>query len=234
MDFRKMLLHKVKVVEYRVFSAIFMTLLLIIASPTVSANLDSDMKLFKGYHYGTHIANFSESKGYHDCSQEVGDNAVCLSDVDFSGASFDLALFHEDKKVVSTTLYNYYTSELHQKLFANLIRGFNLSAIQGKDELFDIIRGSKSENSFKSELTKFETTALNQGEISYIFIEKHANLANADDYTTAILSTPRGIRAIAYNITTVEGDVFIRLSFTLPQMDLERLKANYFKAKEDF
>ncbi|MGJ8486266.1 hypothetical protein ACSFVZ_19830 [Pseudoalteromonas sp. SYSU M81236] len=236
MDFIKELLNKAKVFKGRAFNTMCMTLLFILISPTVSANLDNDIKLFKNYYYGTHIANFRESKGYYDCSLELKNNAVCLSGVDFTDTSFELALIYEDKKVVGVTLFNLFTNELHQKLFANLIRGFNMSAIQGKDELFDIISKSKSEseNNFTDELVKFENTALHQGEISYIFIEKHANFANADDYTSAIVSTPKNIRAIVYNITTVEGNSYIRLSFTLPQMDLKRQRANFLNAKEDF
>lgn len=236
MDFRKQLFYKTKVSKHRTLNTIFMVLLVILISPTVSAKLSNDIKLFKGYHYGTHIANFRESKGYYDCSLELNDNAVCLGGVDFAGSSFDLVLLYEDKKVVGITLINLFTNELDQKVLANLIRGFNLSAIQGKNELFDIIRESKSksESRFKSELVKFETTALHQGEISYIFIEKHGNLANADDYSSAITSTPKDIRAVVYKKFTSEGNAFISLSFTLPYMDIERQKANYLKAKEDF
>jgi hypothetical protein len=188
-----------------------------LAAPTLA---HGQAALFRDYQYNAPIADFGKSRGFYDCSKEVGTTARCVDKIRFLDLEFTTQAFLFDGgQLKSVILVMEMTRESYVTVMKALPQTFALVAMQAKSGRLDVLelkrRGGGS--SALARISEFETTALNAGYLNYIFLEgdfeKHAKHATVVD---AILKGPLDQREVDVMVEQEGSETYLRIAFSLP------------------
>jgi hypothetical protein len=198
-----------------------------------------ELPLFKDFQYGQNISEFTTKKDFTDCSEEVGQSAICTDNIKFFGYDFTAALLFSDKKLTRVSLVSDFDESKYKTLIASLPKnGFNLVVIQGKSDRLDVIEAfnqKESLDSFKSKLTSFESVQLSQGQVTYSFVERPAvELKQYPDAVTAINKSPRQTREIDFMVEEEDTPPQMILTFSLPKVFINEIKNGGRVSEEKF
>ncbi|WP_047303055.1 hypothetical protein [Pseudomonas fluorescens] len=193
--------------------------------------------LFKSYAYESPVSAYPKSKGYYDCSEEIGGKALCLDDVDFLGHKFDAVLVFSNSKLITVSLNSAYDQSLYATVVGSLSKTFTLAGLaNGQTELDLVQLASKasSPEEFNFKLTNYESAAFNSGNLVYTFIEgvdlnkRFASIASLLD------ASADNIRIAEVELAGEGADSSLIISFSFPNLDAKKVTAAAQKPVESF
>lgn len=210
-----------------------------ILSLYLSISNAEELTLFKDFHYGEDISNFTTKKGFMDCSSEFGQSALCIDNIKFFGYDFTAALLFSDEKLKRISLLSDFDESIYKTLIASLPKnGFHAVIIQGKSERFDVIEEYKNKDnieSFKSKITSFESVQLTKGQVTYCFIEQPAvEIKKYPNAVTAISKLPKQTREIDFSVVEEDDSAVMILTFSLPKVFIDEVKSSGRVSDEKF
>lgn len=203
-----------------------------IATPTLA-----DTNLFRDIAYGAPASNFTADKGYYDCSQDAGTPALCVDDITFLQEPFGLALKLSDGKVTSVLAVADFSETVYSKLFGALSENFTFVGMEDQRGFFDLIEHAQvaaSEAAFTDQISNFESVALNEGQLTYYFVELSLDQARAYRSATELLrSLPSNVRQVQFMVTEDQDGAYAMANFSFPTKDAERMQSHMDKAKKE-
>ena len=199
-----------------------------------------EYKLFKSYTFGMPKSHIAKESGVFDCSQDFSTEALCVEDRSFLGAQAAFVFKFSNHKLVQVMLIMDYSEELYYKLFGTLYKKMALMAIENGSERLDLLKLYKEDRkNLKSKMTLFESEALKQGAISYIFLDKKVAKAlrnRVNNVVDMVLKAPRDLREVDFSVSTDnEGQSYLSVVFSLPKLALNVISNKIQSAPdEDF
>lgn len=193
--------------------------------------------LFKNYVYGTPLAEFKESKGYYDCSEEVGGVARCIDDVDFIGHKFTAALIFSGSKLIMLSLISTFDNDLHATAVGTLAKTFKLSILSDERSQFDVIQATanaKSREDLSSKISNFEGSAINSGTLTYTFYEGVDKNQRYTSVTSQLAALPDNVRAAEIIITGEGPEAGLLIRFGFPKLEANKVTEAAKKPAEAF
>ncbi|RUQ39249.1 MAG: hypothetical protein EKK69_09815 [Candidatus Competibacteraceae bacterium] len=199
--------------------------------PGLFAQTTNNPSLFKEYIYDTPSSVFLEKDGYYDCSDDTGDAARCMDNVDFVGHKFTIHLMFTDQHLTSVTLItDDFNQDVYLRIAGALGKTFTPCMLQGATERLDLIelaRTSQSKSDFQSKMSSFESVNLSNGELTYIFVElPGSDIRGKKNAIEAIMSAPANTRTAELSVeedTEDNSKATLSINFTLPKLSLEKM-----------
>tara|TARA_R110000764_G_scaffold88571_1_gene169700 strand:- start:3828 stop:4487 length:660 start_codon:yes stop_codon:yes gene_type:complete len=195
-------------------------------------------QLFKDYNQGSMYEDYAGVATFYDCSAEVGTPALCNDGVNFLSSEFTEVLVFQDNELQSVSLVSEFSEPLYQKVFAALYGKFSLSLLQSSTDQLDLIKlklESKNESEFMAQLTEFESIALNQGDLTYVFFDtERRSSGQVANITELIHKLPEKAREIDLLIAEDEYDAWLTMKFTLPVLQVKNIEKLLRQPMEDF
>jgi len=199
-----------------------MVVALLVGAAAISVRAQADeTPLFRDLRYNSPISQFTKSRGYYDCSADLGYAARCVDKVKFLGHVFDTQiLMFVDARLRSVQLITEFKPEIYSELLKALMKDFSLVILQNGERRLDLIELARKEGESKlgPRVAEFESVSLNKGDLTYVFIEQPGS---------ALRSYPNGFDAITRSpLTTREADVVVKeqgqeawlgVTFSLPR-----------------
>jgi hypothetical protein len=189
----------------------------------------SETALFRDIKYNSPISEFVKSRGYYDCSKVVGASARCIDNVRFLDLTFETqVLVFNQGRLVSVVLATEMTPEAYQTVMRTLPKSFALMAMQSKAGRLDMLELKKKGggSSALARINEFESTALQNGSLTYIFVEgdfeTHAKHATAID---AIMKSSPNSREVSVSVEEDNANTYLRVAFALPRRALSDMKS---------
>ena len=197
----------------------------------------AETKLFKEFEYQTPSSTFKETAGYYDCTKDFGVPARCKEDVKFLDENFGLALKFTGDKLETVVLVAKFETNLYTKIFGAISQSFQLIAMRDKTNFFDILemRNQVTDTrKFADMVTNFETTAINQGKLSYYFIEENPQaLAKFKSAIQAEREAGLNTRTVEMILYEDDEDELMVLEFSLPRRLMKTMQENIKKVKKE-
>lgn len=199
----------------------------------------AEAPLFKSYQYGQQRSLYAHNPSYYDCEDELDPQALCTYPVPFIGHEFMAKLQFSEQRLVNVMLIADYTDDLYLDALVALNKNFSLVAMQDEAERLDLlefIRQVNERSEFEAKVEAFESVALDNGQISYLFLEgrdevvyKHRNS------TAAVNNLPVGTRSAELNVFYDEdGDYYFSINFSQPLLWEGFLEKKLARDVEDF
>ncbi|MGC5700103.1 hypothetical protein J4P02_07840 [Pseudomonas sp. NFXW11] len=193
--------------------------------------------LFKSYAYESPISAYKKSKGYYDCSEDIGGKALCLDDVDFLGHKFTAALIFSNSKLIMVSLLTSYDQSLYATTMGSIGKTFSLSALaDGKSQLDMVQLASKasSREEFASKVSNYESAALNGGNLVYTFLEGVDRNKKYTSLTSLLDGSPENIRAAEVVLAGEGAESGMVIRFSFPKLEAQKVTAAAKKPVESF
>lgn len=207
------------------FSSTLALLAASLAAPTLA---HAQPALFRDHQYNAPIGEFGKSRGFYDCSKEVGMTARCVDKVRFLDLEFATqALLFDGGQLKSVVLATEMTRDAYFTVMLALPQTFALVAMQARSGRLDLLelqrKGSRS--TALARISEFETTALNAGYVNYIFLEgdleKHARHATVVD---AVMKGPLDQREVDVTVEEEGAQTWLRIAFSLPRRTMSDIR----------
>lgn len=215
----------------------FLSSLIGVCLLTVGGQAVAQNALFRDIAYGAPASDFTAAQGYYDCSEDAGTPALCIDDVTFLQEPFDLVLRLSDGVVTSVVAVAGFSEAVYGKLVGALLENFTLVALEDKRGVFDVLErahAATSDRELTSELTKFESFALNEGQLTYYFVELPGDALKPHRSATELIrSMPSDARQADLIVTEDQDGAYAMVNFSFPAKDIERLQSNMEKAKKE-
>lgn len=196
-----------------------------LAAPTLA---HGQATLFRDHQYNASIGEFGKSRGFYDCSKEVGMTARCMDKVRFLDLEFATqALLFDGGQLKSVVLATEMTRDAYLTVMKALPQTFALVAMQAKSGRLDLLelRRKGGGSTALARISEFETTALNAGYLNYIFLEgdleKHARHATVVD---AVMKGPLDQREVDVIVEEEGAQTWLRIAFSLPRRTLSDIR----------
>lgn len=189
----------------------------LLASQAVAAE---QPKLFKSWAYDAPMSAFTEAEGYYDCSADFGAKALCTDEVEFLGHTFGAVLIPSSERLQAVMLASEYDQDVYVKAIGALVKGFTMIAMRGATDQFDMVDAMRSNTNAQALLTKvndYETVHLNQGQLTYVFLEQPAE--KVKQYKSAYAATvaaPTSARTAELFVVQDAEESALLIKFTLP------------------
>jgi len=207
------------------FAGAAILLLAGLAAPTLAHGQPA---LFRDHQYNASIGEFGKSRGFYDCSKDVGTTARCVDKVRFLDLDFDTqALLFDGGKLKSVILATEMTRDAYVTVMKALPQTFALVAMQAKSGRLDLLELKRkgSGSAALARISEFETTALNAGYLNYIFLEgdleKHARHPTVVD---AVMKGPLDQREVDVIVEEEGAQTWLRIVFSLPRRALSDIR----------
>ncbi|ROZ81570.1 hypothetical protein EF096_17405 [Pseudomonas neustonica] len=182
-------------------------------------------KLFKTWAYKAPMTLFSEAQGFYDCAADFGGKAVCSDDVEFVGGNFGAVLIPMDGQLAQVTLVSEFDNDLYIKAIGALANGFTMVSMRGASDQLDMVESihtSQSIQQFQSRINDYETLNLNQGQLTYTFIEQPPEVVRRFRTAHALASgAPDTARTAELIVMDNAEHSVLMVKFTLPKLFLE-------------
>ena len=177
-------------------------------------------KLFKEWAYNTPMTVFTEAQGYYDCSADFGSKALCIDDVEFLGSTFGAVLIPIDGRLASVMLASEFDQVLYAKAIGALVKGLTMIGMRGASDQLDMlaaIRSSANGQAFQTTVNDYETLNLNQGQLTYIFLEQPAEkVRQFKSAHAATIAAPTSARSAELIVVDTDGESALLIKFMLP------------------
>lgn len=209
---------------------------LLLATQVVAAE---QPKLFKDWAYNTPMTVFTEAQGYYDCSADFGSKALCIDDVDFLGSTFGAVMIPNDGHLFSVMLASEFDQGLYAKAIGTLAKGFTMVAMRGTSDQFDMveaIRSSGNVQTFQTKMNDYETLNLNQGQLTYVFLEQPAEKVRLHKSAhAATVAAPTSARTAELYVVQDAEESALLIKFMLPGLYQQQMLDSAKQAPaEDF
>lgn len=199
---------------------------------TAQAVAAEQPKLFKSWAYDAPMSAFTEAQGYYDCSADFGAQALCTDEVEFLGHTFGAALIPANERLQSVMLASEFDQDIYAKTFGALVKGFTMVGMRGTSDQFDVveaIRSSGNTQVFQTKVNDYETLNLNQGQLTYVFLEQPAEKVRLHKSAhTATVAAPKSARTVELYVVQDAEESVLLIKFMLPglyhQQMLESIK----------
>ncbi|MEG0966232.1 MAG: hypothetical protein RSG92_12705 [Pseudomonas sp.] len=202
-----------------------------------SSSVMAENKLFKDIAYDSPMSFYSETKGYYDCSEDVGAIAVCKDDVDFIGHKFTMALVFSGDKLTTVSLVSDYEQALYDAAMAALNKSFTLSMMSdGKSQLdlVELARQTRSRDEFLTQFTRYAELGTTAGDFTYTFLEGADTATKYASVTMMLLGSPDNTRSAELVLTGEGADSTLVIRFSFPKLELNKAHAAAQKPVESF
>lgn len=177
----------------------------------------AEVPLFKEFTYDSSNNKFLKLPGRFDCPPHFGENAVCVSGIDFAECRFAAVLYFESKKLVQVTLTADYDRERLKKVQAALAHSFALTSISARTSRLDIAeleRKISQENERAVTRADYEDQGLNDEHLAYAYVEGVDVTAGAANGTAVYARAHENDRVV--ELVVAEGS--LEIAFTLPKL----------------
>ena len=209
---------------------------ILLASQAVAAE---QPKLFKSWAYDAPMSAFTEAEGYYDCSADFGAKALCTDEVEFLGHTFGAVLIPSSDRLQAVMLASEFDQDVYVKAIGALVKGFTMIAMRGATDQFDMVDAMRSNANAQALLTKvndYETVHLNQGQLTYVFLEQPAE--KVKQYKSAYAATvaaPTSARTAELYVVQDAEESALLIKFTLPGLYQQQVQDSVKQAPaEDF
>jgi hypothetical protein len=209
---------------------------LLLATQVVAAE---QPKLFKSWAYDAPMSAFTEAQGYYDCSADFGAKALCTDEVEFLGHTFGAVLIPTNGRLQSVMLASEFGQDIYAKAVGALIKGFTMIGMRGTSDQLDMVaalRSSANNQAFQTKVNDYETLNLNQGQLTYVFLEQPAEKVR--QYKSAHAATaaaPNSARSAELIVADKDGESALMIKFMLPGLYQQQMLDSIKQAPaEDF
>ena len=217
---------------------VFVILIGLTASVDLAA---SQFKLYKNYSYGVSKSEVVDiDPNIYDCSEQFDEDSwLCLDNEKFANTPVEIAFGFIDDSLVSVTIFAEFSSQIYTDFIATLNSKMQLTSLSDGDSNLDIIqkiKGLESSNLIK-EIGDFEGQALNNGNITYIFVERDAFLQffkKAENFADLLLKMDANTRIAEYTVTENDEGAFSIIRFSAPKRQIKLILEKSSKTTEDF
>lgn len=209
---------------------------LFLASQAVAAE---QPKLFKSWAYDAPMSAFTEAEGYYDCSADFGAKSLCTDEVEFLGHTFGAVLIPSSDRLQAVMLVSEFDQDIYVKAIGALAKGFTMVGMRGASDQFDLVeavRSSGNIQNFQTKMNDYETLHLNQGQLTYVFLEQPAEKVrlHKSAYATTVAAPTSARTAELYVIQDAEESALL-IKFTLPGLYQQQMLDSVKQAPaEDF
>ncbi len=205
-----------------------------------TSSADEGVKLFKNYYFGTNRDEILKEPNVYDCSDALGNQGLCVDNQTFSNVDLSYGFKFINNKLIQVVLFSEYSYENYLNLFGTINSKFTLTTMQTQTDRLDLLELYKNDfTNANSRISSFESTALTNGNLTYIFIDNDnttkETISNSDNVVQLIKNGDDNLREVDYQIITNEDGEFLIVSFSVPKMSLIFLKQTLKeKPIEDF
>lgn len=215
----------------KLLGSICLSALVGLAAPAQADNL------FKSYKFGQSKASFTSDEQFYDCS-DILENSLCTDVISFNGNDFEAVFSFIEDKLVNIMLVDNYSEDLYLNTFAALNSSFSLVAMQDAKDRFDLLEERHrvaDQDELEAKLAKFESIALDNAELTYIFLEGDARRFLAKkNVVSAIQQSPAGVREADMRVFANDDEVYISVVFSQPKLMQQQLQQRLTRKVEDF
>ncbi|MBU1286064.1 MAG: hypothetical protein KJ794_21915 [Gammaproteobacteria bacterium] len=209
---------------------------LLLASQAVASE---QPKLFKSWAYDAPMSVFTEAKGYYDCSADFGAKARCTDEVEFLGHTFGAVLIPSSERLQAVMLVSEFDQDIYVKAIGALVKGFTMVGMRGTSDQFDMveaIRSSGNVQAFQTKVNDYETLNLNQGQLTYVFLEQPAEKVRLHKSAYAATSAaPNSARTAELYVVQDAEESALLIKFMLPGLYQQQMLDSVKQAPaEDF
>lgn len=206
---------------------------------TAQAVATEQPKLFKSWAYDAPMSGFTEADGYYDCSADFGAKALCTDKVEFLDHTFGAVLIPTNERLQSVMLFSDFGQDIYAKAVGALVKGFTMIAMRGANDQLDMIeaiRSSANTQAFQTKVNDYETLNLNQGQLTYVFLEQPAEkVRQSKSAHTATTAAPHSARSAELIVAEEDGESALMIKFMLPGLYQQKMIDSVRQAPaEDF
>lgn len=198
----------------------------------------AEIQLFKQYDYGMVYADFLSDSTYYDCSEDSGETLLCKDGISFLSNDFTAVLTFQEKQLWSVSLVSEFSNLLYQQAFVALVKKFQLAVLLSNSVQLDLIELKKTlanEAELTAKINAFESVALNQGQLTYAFIDlNNTDHNHAKNIVELIHLLPDDAREIDLVVTSDEYQAWLTLKFSLPAQLIRKSEQLIQQKTEDF
>ncbi|MEF2144926.1 MAG: hypothetical protein V3573_05730 [Desulfovibrionaceae bacterium] len=184
-----------------------------------------EIRLFRDFSFGMSRQQLLAMDGVYDCSDMLGEGALCLDRVDFLDHPWDMDFEFAANALVSLSLRAPYSQRLYTRAFAELDERFELVALQSTDEPLDLValwRSAGDTAEASRRMTEYETKGMASSSLAYVFLERSAVqevMHRASSAADLLRLARREVREVGLVLYRDEaGQDWIVLSFDLPRL----------------
>lgn len=204
-----------------------------------AATWATEAALFKSYKYGQPRSIYAQNANYYDCEDEFDSQSLCTEPVSFLGHEFLAMLMFSEQRLVNVMLIADYTDELYLDAVTALSKTFTPVAMQDDIERMDfleLIRQVSDHSEFQAKVSAFESVALDNGQLSYIFLEgKEEQVFKHKNTAAAVANLAAGTRSADLEIFyDEEGDYYLSINFSQPLLWESVIEKKLARDIEDF
>ncbi len=180
-------------------------------------------KIYKTWEFGIDRSEILAMEGVQDCSDDLGEGALCLPNDTLFGLDWSMAVKFFKSKLAQVILIGQYSEERYYTTAQSLNKAMALVALQNQaGELLDLIQTFKVMDQAQAtqKISQFEQTCKSQGHIKYVYLSKKelSKLpGKSGSMAELVTKSPETLREVDL-VVTDEGVV---LSFTLPKQALK-------------
>ena len=235
-----------------------MLFLLAAAACSVSVPTHADQpRLYRDFDFGMPKSELLKLPNIYDCSGEFGEEGwLCLPEGadTFADASVEIAFTLIDDSLFSLTLVTGFSQQRYLDFIAALSARHELISMyrrlpfaggRGTERVFDLFaevrKAGGNQAGFRKNLADFEGQALQDGNITYSFVDRSwlESVAGPDTRNVVDLISKMGkeVRLVELSVTGSEGEFagesFLTVRFTIPKM-LETVITSKAQQDDDF
>ena len=225
----------------RNYLILFLLILFSFNTTASTTNAAEPIKLYKNYKFGTDFRTIKKIKGAYDCSEDLGEDALCVEDQKFLGIDVVLGFNFYNKKLSQVSVIMSFNQPNNVKVFSALNKKFTLVQMKNMaGQTLDVVNltNTKPKSQLQATVQQFEQIALASGEITYSYFETETIrpfFAKSRSILDLVKQAPMNVRGVDYRIFEGdEGDAFGFISFVAPKVMLAALSKEVKKQDEDF
>ena len=197
--------------------------------------LAEDLYIYDVYKFKMDKKDALKMKKAYDCSDIVGDDAVCFPGKEYEGIPTNIVLRFYYGKLMYVNLNFKYSDDNFSKIYKNLEKNYILAGIKGGIKGFDYFKVLKKYPvEFEARKKRFIETYDKKGKISYVFYDKPSIqylIKSADNIDYLIKNSPMNLKE-ADLIKIKEGkENILILSIVYPKLATEFVKQESKKKK---
>ena len=186
-----------------------------------------EVMLFKDFAFGSKVSEFSENKGFYDCSEEIGSRAQCKEDIKFLDHDFFQVLIFIEGRLRFVRLATEFEATLFQRTINAMVsQKFVLVGLQNGVERLDVLELlHRGKGDVDSKVQEFESIGLNGNGLTYMFMEAPATaLQRSRNLGELLRHMPENSREVDVEVATEDGVTYLRIDFTAPKRAIKEFQ----------
>jgi hypothetical protein len=212
---------------------VFIILTLLIVT---NISFAKDLMIYKDYKFGMDKSEALKMKGAYDCTEMVGDDAVCLPGQEYEGMTANIVLRFYYNKLMLVNLNFKYSEENFEKIYKSLEKDYMLAGIKGGIKGFDYYKMLKRfPKEFDAKKKQFIDRYTKKGKISYVFYDKASVqylVKTADNIDYIIKNSPKNLKEADLIKVNDNVEHILILSFVYPKLATEFVEKESKKKKD--